>query len=379
MKAFLQFFSLAFLSALLLAGCGGGGDSSSPSGSPSPGSPQTGALDSGGAGLSLEQVSDGQGGTVSANFSAAVDINDALKVIGYAEIVPGSPFAAALWTVDASGSTSVAPAALASLTSGGFAAAFALDGASSPVGQANNGGRLVAVLWKNGVGLPAVLPQLAGTGNSAAYAVSADGSLIVGEAADATGAPRAVIWSRNTNGNFTAAPAVLPVTAFASGGDLSRFSSASGVARAGAREILVAGEAVDGTGTLHAVLWRSVNGGTSFSAIDLGEDHAAYAVNSARQVAGENDLSLAPVSWSVSDQGVATAPVALAAAGSAQAINNNGRIAGWSGVSPRASVWLGTAATTLFSTESQAYGLNNEVQPLVVGRVGNQGFVKRVN
>jgi hypothetical protein len=69
----------------------------------------------------------------------------------------------------------------------------------------------------------------------------------------------------------------------------------------------------------------------------------------------------------------------LAAAGCAVAVNENGRVAGWSGISDRATVWNGTTPAMLFNTVSQAYSLNNELQPLAVGRVGNQGFIKRIN
>ncbi len=98
------------------------------------------------------------------------------------------------------------------------------------------------------------------------------------------------------------------------------------------------------------------------------------------KIIGESDSVLAPVRWSVSVQGVASVPVSLAASGSAVAINDDGRIAGWSGPGSIATVWNDATPATLFTTAtSQAFGLNNEFQPLVVGRNGDQGFVKRVN
>ena len=139
------------------------------------------------------------------------------------------------------------------------------------------------------------------------------------------------------------------------------------------------GEVESGNGIMHAGLWRSVNGGSSFSAVDLGNDYVAYGVNGNRRVVGESDRDQAPVAWDISAQGVASAPISLAAAGSAVAINSNGRIAGWTGATSLASVWLGNTPTALYATQSQAYGINNEVQPLVVGRSGNAGFVKRAD
>lgn len=367
MNSLTRTLSVVFLATLLLAGCGGGGSSSSSSATP-------GALDAGGDGVTTGGVDDGTGTTVTANFSSALDVNDLNQVIGFAEVTAGAPFTAALWTVDADGDATVAPTALASLPGGGFAAAFAIDENGTAVGQADDGTRLVAATWEGAT--PEALPELAATGNYAAYAVSADGTLIAGEAADGTGTPRAVIWIADEQGTF-AAPVQLPVNIFASGTDLSPFSSASGVARVGTDEILVVGEAEAGDGTLHAALWRSTNGGATFTPVDLGADHIAFAVNSARLIAGENDATLAPVSWSVDAAGAAAAPVSLADSGSAVAVNENGRIAGWS--ANNATVWDGAASATLFETASQAYGLNNDDQPLVVGNNNGQGFVKRVN
>jgi uncharacterized membrane protein len=339
-----------------------------------------GTLDAGGGVVATDQVDNGAGtGTVvTANFTSALDINNLNQVIGIAEVTPGVPFSAALWTVGVDGVATIAPTSLAPLVSGRFAAAFAIDEAGSPVGQADNGSRLVAVIWKNHAA-PTALPQLAAAGNYAAYAISDDGNLIVGSAVDVTGTTRAVIWAANEAGVFVAAPTVLPANIFASGADLSPFSAANGIARAGANEILVVGEAEAGNGTIHAALWRSTNGGAIFTPVDLGAEHIALAVNSARKIVGENDTTLAPVSWQVNAQGVVAAPVTLADAGSAVAVNENGRVAGWSGASDRATVWNGTTPATLFDTVSQAFALNNDIQPLVVGREGSQGFIKRTN
>lgn len=367
MNAFIKQLIPFSLVALLVAGCGGGGSSSPP-----------GALEAGGTGVTLEQIDDGTGTAVTVNYSAALDVNGLNQVIGFAEVTAGNPFAASLWTVDTSGDAVVQPVALAPLVDGQFAAAFAIDEDGRSVGQADDGTRLVAVLWANPAA-PVTLPQLAATGNYAAYAISADGTLVVGSAMDATGATRAVIWQADGNGDFVDSPVVLPVNIFASSGVVSHFSAANGVARVDALEILVVGEAIAGNGDIHAALWRSTDGGAGFVPVNLGVDYVANAVNSARQVAGEADATLSPVTWTISELGVASAPVDLAAAGSAVAINENGRVAGWSEVAELATVWDGLTAKTLFNTASQAYGLNNDTQPLVVGQEGGQGFIKRAN
>lgn len=377
MKTTIKLQGVLFLAALLLAGCGGGGSGGTVAGTGGGGGAQPGALETGGAGLAIEQVVDATGSTVTANFSSAVAINSDGLVVGLAEVTAGIPFVAALWSVNTAGDASVAPTPLESLINGGFAAAFAIDEAGSVVGQADNGTNPVAVIWTTPA-TPVALPALANSGASAAYAISTDGTLVVGEAV-VGGSTRAVLWSA-TGSAFVNPPNLLPVNIFANGSTLSPFSSASGVARVGAAEILVVGEVERGNGNIHAGLWRSVNAGASFSAVDLGNDYVAYAVNGNRRVVGESDSDQAPVAWDISAQGVASAPISLAPAGGAVAINSNSRIAGWTGATTSlASVWLGNTPTALFASPSLAYGITNEVQPLVVGRNGNAGFVKRAD
>lgn len=369
----IKFLSVFFLAATLLAGCGGGGGGGGTT------APAAGALDAGGSGVTLSQIDDGTGTLVTASFVSAVGINDNLQIIGYAQVTPGGPLAASLWAVDTAGGITVTPTPLANLAGGSSTAAFAIDTAGSPVGRADDGTRQAAVIWAAG-GTPVALPQLAAGGDYAAHAISADGTLIAGVATDGSGLSRAVLWTADGGGNFTTPPTVLPVNIFARGTDLSQYSLASGIARVPAtNEILVAGEAEAGDGILHAALWRSTDGGATFGAIDLGAGYVAIAVNGNRQVVGETETGPAPVRWTVSAGGVASAPTSLATAGSAVAINSNGRIAGWSGAADRATVWNGTTPTTLFTTESRAFGLNNDAEPMVVGRNGSTAFVKRIN
>lgn len=371
MKAILKPLGILLALALLLAGCG---NSSNQSGTPTVQHP--GSLDVGGDGFTLTDAVDDQGATVTVNFSNAVDINDSNQVIGFAELTAGADFVAAMWTVDIAGSVTVTPHELAPIAGNTFSAAFAIDDLGNVVGQSADGDRLVAVLWTAEGGAPTPLPALTATGNSKAFGISADGSLIVGEAQDATSRTRGVIWIADGRGAFVNPPVVLPFAAFAVSGELSRYSSASGVARVGASEILVVGEAEAGDLTMRAALWRSINNGSTFTASSLGTDYVAFAVNESGKVVGESES--APVMWTVTG-GVASAPVALADSGSAVAINENGRAAGWTGLDPRAAVWNDSTPSPLFTTSSQAFGLNNNTQPLVVGRLGNQGFIKRVD
>jgi uncharacterized membrane protein len=373
---------LSTLALLLLAGCSSG---SGGGGSPAP---TPGVLEPGGAGIAITKADDGTntGVLVDPTLTTASDINDNLQVVGSAELTAGAPFTAALWNVDPAGTTPV-PAALAPIAPGAFASAYAIDEAGSPVGQADDGDRLVAVLWKNGTGAPTVLPELAPhdpvdpiVRDYAAYAISPDGTVIAGEAIDVVGISRAVIWVADGNGDFLTAPTVLPQGAFTTGLGPSLFASARSVARVGLEEILVVGEAEDGDGDTHAALWRSTDSGAIFAATDLGLDRLANGVNSQRLVVGEANIrpTANPVSWAVSDTGVAGAAVSLAAAGSALAVNEDGRIAGSSGAPALATVWTGTTPVPFYGAPSEAFNLNNSVQPYVVGRSGNFGFVKRV-
>ena len=363
---------------LTLAGCGGGGGSSS---SNSGGGGAPGALEPGGAGLTFDQTAGAAGASVAVSFSSAVAINDVNEVVGFVELTPGAGFIAGYWRVDATGTPSTTPSALPAIPGNTFCAAASIDDAGNAVGQSARGAQRVAVYWPFG-GVPVELPALTGAGNSAAYFITQDGTLVAGEAQDAASRTRAVVWVGDGAGNF-GLPVVLPVNVFSGGLGISPFSSASAVARVGA-EIWVAGEALDGAGVLHAALWRSNDGGILFTAVDLaaaGEvGSAAYGVGAGGQIVGESETAagFVPVRW-VSNGAGGYTRTSLAAAGGAVAVNDNGRAAGWSGSTDLATVWNNTTPATLFSTQSQAYSLNNSLQPLVVGRSGSFGFVKRVN
>jgi uncharacterized membrane protein len=321
------------------------------------------------------------GGT--AAFSLAVDVNNDGQVIGYAETAAASPFTAALWTVDAAGTTASAPTPLKPLGDNDFSAAFSVDEAGNVVGQSADGTALVAVIWQNGAGEPVELQPLFAGGNSKALGISPTGNLIAGEAvADAAGTVRAVLWRNTVN-----APTILPVNTFAAGTVSSPFSSASGVALVGTT-IFVAGEVEDGNGVSHAVLWRSTDGGATFTASDLHTagniGSAAYAVNASGQVVGEAETGanvFVPALWADNGSGLFTR-TSLGASGSALAINDTNRAAGFSGAGtdPRAAVWTlptGTPAATPFATASRVYGINDD--NLIVGANNGKGFVVKMN
>jgi uncharacterized membrane protein len=391
MKATTQFIGLFFVLTLFLAGCGG-------SSSNKPIVP----LDPGPT-LDLGGPDDGTGTPVVITFASAVDINDVNQVVGYVEIEEGSPLTAAVWTVDFEGAPTATPVALAGIATGQFSAAFAIDEPvnadtrGNVVGQAATGSGIqqVAVIWKAGATEPTQLPRLNlnNARNSAAFGISPDGTKIVGVHEKNIGTNlnpilvnRAVLWQADAVAPSGYAIIELPFHIDAPGDNFitSDFGSANAVNDAG----LIAGELENADGRLHAVVWVPDTNGDYLAAdvIHLrggGEaGSAAYAINSFNEVVGERETSAGifePTRWTWTGTGI-TANVLrtiLAANGTAAAINEAGRIAGTAGASPRATVWTGTTQTTLFTTDSHAYGINNG--NLVVGREGSKGFVRQLN
>lgn len=388
-------WSLVLSVVLFAVGCGGGGGTGggvgavddrgglANSGTTTTGGTTTaGALDPGGRGLLLDGAVNAQGAAVTVGFASAVAVNDRLQVAGFAETVAGGPVTASLWTVNDTAEPTAAPSALLPRAGSDFSAASGIDQLGAVVGKSSRAGRQVAVLWPAGASTPVDLPLLSAADTSAAFQISSDGRLIVGEALDATFKPRAVIWVADAQGSFSTAPLVLPVTIFSSGAALSDFSSAYGVARVGS-EIWVVGEASDGLGVAHAALWRSADGSV-FNATDLGAAgelaSMANAVNAAGQIAGESETAggVAPILWTATGTGTFQR-TSMGASGRALAANDLGRFAGWAGSPGLATLWTGTTPAALYDSESQAYALNGLTQPVVVGRSGAVGFVKRCN
>ena len=265
-------------------------------------------------------------------------INNTGEVIGYAETAAGSEFKAVLWAVNADGTAASAPLLLNPLPGHTFSAAFDIDEAGNVVGRSAVGAAQTAVLWPAGAAAPLALPGAAGI--STAFGISPDGTKIAGEAADAAGIIRAVLWRADGTGAFTAAPQVLPVSSFAQGGVLSAFSSANAVNDAG----WVAGVVDDGDRISHAVLWRPDAVTGIYAAVDLhtrGDvGSMALAISAGGQIVGEAEVragTLVPVLWTEPATGAFTR-TDLALAGSASAVNAANRAAGWSGASSLATV-----------------------------------------
>ncbi len=212
------------------------------------------------------------------DYSAAYGNNDQGAAVGESE--KGEDFVAVLW---ASGSSTPAELSL----SGGFvepSAAYSINNGDQIVGEANSGSGREAVLWNGEVADPVSLGTLGGD-FSAAYFIN-DGGLIVGESEAPDGSTLAVVWMVDSNGQITDGPIALgnPGTNFVSG-------IAFGVDNFGR----VVGEAETAGGEAHAVLW--VLDPTTLmpsEIIDLGisgQNGSAYAVNDSGRMAGWADRS----------------------------------------------------------------------------------------
>lgn len=268
---------VALLAVLSLAACSSGDGSA-------PGS--RGPLDNGGPGVALASFQDNSG---EADFSAPLSINDFGEIAGYAKTADGSPLRAALWQVTGSETEGIAPLPLYPLAGNQFSAAFAVDENGNAVGISGDGDTFTAVCWRAGSDQPTALPKLAAGKKSAAYGISPDGSMIVGEAVDAASRARAVLWRIAADGTV-GAPIPLPVGKFIRSGEPSIYSVASAVNDAG----WVVGEVEDGAEVTSAVLWRP-NGAGGFSTIDLRRSGdirgRAIALDAAGQITCEVEAS----------------------------------------------------------------------------------------
>jgi uncharacterized membrane protein len=252
------------------------------------------------------------------------------------------------------------------------------------VGETNNdsGGR-DAIFWLGTAGTPSaasplVLPPVAGATFNAAYDIN-NAKRIVGEAQEATGT-KAVSWTVTAAG-VASQPMILgePVGATASS------------AYAIGEDNRIVGEHTLASGAINGILWTlSADGATVASMIalpplDTDTESVAYGINAAGQIVGESTSATGvtrSVTWTVA--GTVATPVALGttAEGNALAINDSGRMAGWTaptaGGTANASVWdlrnLTLSDSVLAATTfSQGFGINTTGS--IVGMDGNTAFV----
>lgn len=335
-------------------------------------------------GITATAIDDANPATAPGVFAVPAAINDGNQIVGTAEAAAGAALQPAFWLVDNEGAATVAPTALATIFPGGFAAAHDINSTGVIVGMAANTDTSIhAVVWANKDAAPTLLQSLSPGGFAAAYGIN-DNGRIVGTAENGDGLLQAVRWQRDAGGTVTG-PFVL--SGVPAGWEAEAYKvNADGT---------IAGELISTEGISSAVIWQLV--ADAYVRLDLpgvaGLEHA-MALDLASTAAGTPLLVVGEVAdaglggltqavrWTI--DGVVVTRTTLGSAGhssSAAAVNTAGRAAGWENSTStvsQATVWGNpTGKTTLISTNSQAFDLNNN--NLVVGRNGSQGFVKLAN
>lgn len=378
---------LALLAVIImtLAGCGGGGGGSSSAGG-SGGNGDGGSGNGGGGETVTDRDGDGIPNTgdsfpddparfaeyatvlldrlTGGQFGAAIAINGENQVVGLSGDSDGV-IKAVKWTADGIATPLVA-VELPSLEPGGYSAAYGINEAGVAVGESENAGNFVPVVWP-AEGTVTALSLTGFAPPAVAYSISS--SRIVGEATVGDN-QLAVLW------NDTAAA---PVSLGTLGGATS---AAYYINDAG----MVVGESVDQDGAALGAVWFLDAAGVPSLPVPLAPlaDHVAsvaFGINRAGEVVGESESASGDVHavlWVLDGGGLPGLAVDLGI-GSGGAINDGSRIAGSHGTPNQATVWdtrntsLTEALLTGSFSISQAYGMNEA--NLIVGLAGNQGFV----
>lgn len=381
-KYLLLLASLATVLTLTLAGCGGGGGG--------------GGTDADGDGIPNNQDAFPNDATKFASFtkvdlpgllggtfSSAPAINDSGLIVGTANENTGD-IHGVFWTSSTAGS----PIKLEfpPHPGGEFGAAHGVNNSGDVVGESNNaaGGR-DAIFWLGIAGTPSsaspvVLPSVAGAQYTAAYDIN-NAKRIVGESQSASD-NKAVTWTIAVAG-ATVTPSQPMVLGEPAGGTASSAYFISEGSK-------IVGEYTV-NGTSHGVLWTlSADGATVATRVDLpplagDTESVAYGINADGRIVGES-TSAAGVTrgatWTVAGTVATAAALGNVAEGTALAINDSGRLAGWTaptaGGAATASVWdvlnLGLFDSVVTGTTfSQGFGIN--ATGTIVGMAGNTAFV----
>jgi probable HAF family extracellular repeat protein len=315
------------------------------------------------------------------NFSSAMAINDPGLIVGTSNDITGDVHAV-FWT----DSTAVSPIRFEFPAHPGaeFGAAYGVNNAGDTVGETNNaaGGR-DAIFWLGTGGTPqaaspAVMPPIAGAQFTAAYAIN-NSKRAVGE---------------SQSGSITMAVAWL-VSAAGEVGQPTLLGVPEGATASSAYFIddnnRIVGEYTTASGMVHGILW-SMNPDGTFAMLDLppigGEatsESVAYGINDAGQIVGESTTAagvVSAVTWT-SVAPVVAAPLGTPAQANALAINDSGRLAGWTmaagaNANAGATVWdlRNLALADVFldpaAAFSQGFGINNSGS--IVGMSNNLAF-----
>lgn len=358
---------------LAVAGCSGGGGGGGGGGADALADPNKITFET--SAKALEPLVDGA-------MSAAVAINASGSIIGISGNAT-QQLRAVKWNLNTADGSVGSATTLEPLTGFNYSAAYGLNDNGFTVGESEDAGNtVVAVTWAAGSATATKLPVLQAGKNSAAYSVSASGK-IVGESLNASDLTVPVYWSSSSS-----APVALPT--LSSGGTGSAYCI---IDNTNGSSVIV-GESDD-----HAVRWKITAGGAIGSAEDLGvlSGHTrsiALGVNRNGVIVGESEDS-AGVTHAVLIKDKTLLGVVIpgfdmidlgsgGAKSSANAINDDSRIAGWTNDTAGSSLtalWLAAALpintvnTTLSGSGGlgQALGINSK--SYIVGVKSDKGFV----
>jgi uncharacterized membrane protein len=299
---------------------------------------------------------------LSSRFTMPLALNERRDVVGISDD-PSGTTAGVYWSL--AGGTATPPVALRPLPGNANSAAYDVSEDRIAVGESDQAGSTVAVIWTAPGGSPTALPLGVLAPPAVAYAIH--GARIVGEATTAAGNLVAVLWSS------TSADAV-------SLGTLPGGTSSAAYATAGD---WVVGESSDRDGNKRGAVW-SLSGAAAGSPRPLAPlaghvTSVAYGVNAKGQIVGESQGpgGTHAVAWSLDAGGTPSAPVDLGAGG-ANAISQLGRIAGGRGTPARASVWASydVAIADVIPLDAAEAGTSYALDEFgtVVGSAGPRGF-----
>ncbi|MBI5507875.1 MAG: thrombospondin type 3 repeat-containing protein [Deltaproteobacteria bacterium] len=262
---------------------------------------------------------------VGGSRSLAVGVNFAGVVVGQSTVATGAVRAAAWTRAGTSYSGAIELLALPTAPPDPTAAAFAINDLGQIAGVCEDAaaGRAVAVLWNRVSAVPVALAGSGGWLATAAYGINGSGQ-VVGVVEEPTGVRHAALWRVDAAGAVSPGPVLLD--------GLAGEASAAYFIAADGRAV---GEADDAAGAPHAVVWQIGADDTVAGPVDLGiptgfVSAVAFGVNAAGLVVGEAETADAkphPVLWRPE---VGALPLAGAVVeGSATAIDDDGRIVGW--------------------------------------------------
>lgn len=395
MKRYWQLLvGLLAMLVLALSGCGGGGGGGGGGGV----APGPGVSDVDGDGIpdaedafpsdptrfvSLAKVDlPGLQGTT---FSSAVAVNDGNLIAGTANDNTNDVHAV-VWTLTG---TTASQASRLELLAGAaapvFGAAHGVNNVADVVGESEDStGDRQAIFWLGSGGSPSaasptILPELTGAQFSAAYDING-GRRVVGES-QSSGVTKAVTWLVTVSGAIITPSAATMLGEPAGGTASSAYFIGEGNQ--------VVGEYTTAGGAVRGLLWNLSPVGDVTAMIELppltgDTESVAYGINDDGQIIGESSSATTTRAavWTVAGTTATAALLGNPANGEANAlaINDSGRLAGWTASS------VGGAATTavwdlrnrtlfnnVLTTFSQGYGINNG--GTIVGMANNAAFV----